>query len=216
MKPLIFLHVPKCAGTTVITALRGIYGDALYHDATFRQIKKRHLAWQWQINLPLTQHQDDLPKPQARCIVGHFTWMKYRHLEWPTFLFLRNPYHRLISQYSIGENREIAGFDDYVRRAPNNVSRMVGDLENYFFVGLLEHFEESMKMLEWYAGIEFNWPLEYRNYHKREKYRLTETDHRILLECNKEDFQLYDQARVRFYQQRAEYYERIKKQANTA
>ena len=204
---LIFVHTPKCAGTTIITALRGVYGDTLYHDADFRKIKRRHLSWQWQKHLPIDKHTWALPVEGCECVVGHFTWQKYRHLNWPMFVFLRAPWYRLISQYSVGENREHSTWEKYVREGENSISRMVGDLEQYFFVGIQEHFEESMRMLEWYAGISFNWPLAYRNHHKRDKYRPTEEDGQVFLEVNQQDIDLYDQARVRFYQQRREYYE---------
>lgn len=209
---LIYVHTPKCAGTTVITALRQVYGDTMYHDASFRRLKARHIAWQWQKHLPTDRCKDDIPGPDIECIVGHFTWNKYRYLNYPMFVFLRAPHTRIISQYSIGTNREHATFEKYCRDGANSISHMVGDLQQYFFVGIQEHFEESMKMLEWYAGIEFTWPLEYRNHHKREKYRWSKEDQWTFNECNKADIDLYNQARVRFYQQRRDYHEAKQKE----
>ena len=202
---MIYLHTPKCAGTTVITALIGVYADSLYYDRAFRKLKQRHLSWQWQKHLSLERNEEDLFSPNIECIAGHFTWNKYRYLNWPMFVFLRAPHERIISQYSIGENREHSTFEKYCRDGANSISRMVGDLQQYFFVGLQEHFEESMRMLEWYADIEFTWPLEYRNHHKREKYSWTKEDRQVFVECNKDDIELYDQARVRFYEQRRQY-----------
>jgi len=132
------------------------------------------------------------------------------------FVFLRAPWDRLISQFSIGQHREITTFEKFTRDGTDSISRMVGDLEQYFFVGLQEHFEESMKMLEWYAGIQFNWPLEYKNHHKREKYRPTKEDKQVFLQSNEKDIKLYDQARVRFYTQRREYYEAKQKESKEA
>ena len=210
---LVYVHVPKCAGTTVITALRGVYGDTMYHDADFRRIKQRHLAWRWSNALPLVENK--LSIEDSQCVAGHFTWKKYAYLQWPMFIFLRNPFDRSISQYSIGNNREVVTFQEYVKAGANSIARMVGDLDRYFFVGIQEHFEESMQMLEYFAGIQFTWPLVYRNHHKRDKYVLSKEDHKVLVENSTDDIMLYDQARVRFYQQRAEYYEWQKEQVNT-
>lgn len=207
---LIFLHVPKCAGTTIITALRGIYKDTLFHDMDFREIRRRHLAWPWQCELPM--EREEMTIPEVMCIAGHFTWQKYQHLEWPTFVFLRNPITQVVSQYSTGQNREVAAFDWFVRRGANSISRMVGDLSQYFFVGLQERFEESIEMFEWCTGLEFQHPLEYRNianggFYRREKYRLTPEERLLIEQVNQADIELYNQAKVIWYKQQQRYYE---------
>lgn len=157
----------------------------------------------------------------VKCIGGHFTWKKYAHLGWPMFVFLRNPVDQVTSQYSSGQNRDKAGFDWFVRKGANSISRMVGKLDRYFFVGIQEHLEESMRMLEWYAGIKFEWPLPHRNkseegFYKRDKYRPTPEQQRLIKEVNQEDMKLYSQARVRFYEQRREYAEAKEKAEETA
>jgi len=202
---MIFVHVPKCAGTTIITALRQVYKDRLYHDTDFRRIKTRHIAWQWQNQLPFGRHKEPVPIPCFKCIVGHFTHEKYSYLKLPMFVFLREPLPRVISQFSIGITRERTTFEKFVVDGANNVSRMVGPLSQYFFVGLLEHFEESMRMLEWFGNISFTWPLAYRNHHKREKYRISDDQKALFLSTNQKDIDLYAQACDRFYQQREIY-----------
>jgi len=205
---LIFLHVPKCAGTTLITALRGVYEDQLLHDMDFRQIRRRHVAWPWQCQLPLERQEMD--REEVTCICGHFTWQKYQHLKWPTFVFLREPVSQVISQYSTGQNRDKAEFDWFIRKGTNSVSRMVGDLSQYFFVGLQERFDESIEMLEWCTEMTFEKPLVYRNisnggFYRRDKYVPTAEERKLIEEVNQADIELYNQAQVIFEEQRKTY-----------
>ena len=142
-----------------------------------------------------------------RCIAGHFKWQKYERLQWPTIVFLRNPVDRLVSQFSIGANRERTTFEKYVQQARNSMTGMVGSLDRYLFVGLQEHFTESMRMLEWYTGISFTWPLLYRNHHKRPKIEIDLIDRCRIIANSDLDLVLYREALKRFCTQRREYRE---------
>jgi len=129
------------------------------------------------------------------------------------FVFLRDPITQVVSQYSTGENREVAAFDWFIEKGANSISRMVGDLSQYFFVGLQERFEESIEMFEWYTGIEFKKPLEYRNvgnggHYRRDKYEPTPEEYSLIEEHNQADIEIYNQACTLFYKQKQAFDER--------
>jgi hypothetical protein len=79
--PLIFLHIPKTAGTTFNSILRDVYG------AGFLRIKPRH--WQKTRRIPA----------DVRVITGHMPWGV--HKRWDVaanyVTFLRDPVERIIS-----------------------------------------------------------------------------------------------------------------------
>ena len=115
----------------------------------------------------------------------------------------------------------MAEFEWFMRKGADSVPRMVGDLRQYFFVGLMEHFEESMRMLEWYSGLQFQWPLEHRNkaeegWYQRKKYRPTPQERQLILDVNPKEVKLYKDAKERFEEQRREYGEAKKEAKVTA
>jgi len=203
MKNLIFVHVPKCAGTSVTIGLKSVYGKHLFVDRSWRRYRGKSQRWQWHSRLPFDDSEIVFPKPDVRCVAGHFTHVKYSFLGWPKFVFLREPYARVVSHYSVRGHRAVVSFEDFVRSGENSISRMVGDLRQYFFVGLQEHYEESMKMLEWYAGIKI---LNiHRNFRRVPVYEPTEGEGSLYRKLNGQDFDLYKEAKKIFNRQRSEY-----------
>jgi len=203
---LIFVHVPKCAGTSVIDALAKVYKSKLWHPMEFRRTR-RHVGWQWQSSLTFTEGDlSKAPSKYVRAIAGHFTWRRWGHLDWPNIVFLRNPRDRILSQYSIKGNRKAAkSFKDFMDSGPNSMSQMVGTLSRYTFVGLQEHFEESMEMLEWHLGVSFKRPFKYRNLNKAPKFVPTKKGYRYIDHSSRDDIRLYKEALRRFEQQREAY-----------
>ena len=203
MTNLIFVHVPKCAGTSVIIALKSVYGKQMWVDRSFRRYRGEKRGWQWQSRLPL--EPSNLFPQNTTCITGNFTWMKWNALGWRKIVFLREPYARAVSQYSVRGHREAATFMEFVRTGENSISRMVGDLRQYLFVGLQEHFDESMEMLEWYVGIKFARPIPFRNFRRVPVYEPTEGERSDFLKLNGLDLDLYKEAKKVFNRQREEY-----------
>ena len=64
-KPLIYTHVPKCAGSSVVRLLRDWFGDQ-YHK--LNQDERRDIV------LPRVETKDKKGKwlPNVKCIHGHF------------------------------------------------------------------------------------------------------------------------------------------------
>jgi hypothetical protein len=129
--------------------------------------------------------------------------MKWSFLGWPKFVFLREPYARVVSHYSVRGHRAVTTFGEFVRTGENAVSRMVGDLRQYLFVGLQEHYEESVDMLEWYAGIKMQ--KIHRNFRRVPVYEPNDQDCNLFHCFNGLDIDLYRQAKEIFNRQRSEY-----------
>ena len=203
MTNLIFVHVPKCAGTSVRTGLWSAFGDHLWVDRSWRRYRGRNAGHQWHSRLPLDNEVVKLPRPNIKCVAGHFTHMKYTFLGWPKVVFLREPYARVVSHYSTRGHRQATTFEKFVRTGENSISRMVGDLRQYLFVGLQAHFEESMDMLEWYAGIKLS--RNHKNFRRAPVYEPSEKEASLYRNLNGQDFDLYEQAQKVFNRQREEH-----------
>lgn len=200
---LIFLHVPKCAGTSVTRGLKSVYGEHLFIDRSWRRYRGRNKGWQWHSRLPFDDSVIEFPRPDIGCVTGHFTWVKYTFLAWDKIVFLREPYSRIVSQYSIRGHRKATAFGKFVRTGENAVSRMVGDLRQYSFVGLVEHFDESMDMLERYIGAKMK--RVHKNFRRVPVYEPTKRQIRLFHRLNGQDIDLYKKAVEIFERQREVY-----------
>lgn len=85
---LIYLHIPKCAGTTMMSVLRANYGDGLYrvgNGGGWRQFHKR----------PAAQREC------ITCLTGHMPWglCQYVRAPYQHAVMLRNPIDRVVSLY---------------------------------------------------------------------------------------------------------------------
>ncbi|MEO0410086.1 MAG: sulfotransferase family 2 domain-containing protein [Cyanobacteria bacterium P01_A01_bin.135] len=118
-KTLIFLHVPKAAGTTMASILTGQYGEQTsYH--TKRQAHQQMEA------MPEAQRR------QLRLIHGHMPFGLHRHLSqpWTYFTMLRHPVDRVISHYY------------YILNSPDHsgypVAKAARDITDYVSCGMQE------------------------------------------------------------------------------
>lgn len=91
MPPLVFLHIPKTAGTSVLATLGNVFGDAgvrrlgpgeLHREAIEALLASAALA-------------------NIRCLAGHFPAHAFgdRLFEFPVFTVLRHPVDRVMSLY---------------------------------------------------------------------------------------------------------------------
>jgi hypothetical protein len=80
---------------------------------------------------------------------------------------------------------------------------MVGDLRQYFFVGLQEQYKESIEMLEWYTGLKLR--KVHTNFRRVPVYEPTKKQIRLFRRLNGQDIDLYKKAKEIFNKQREEY-----------
>lgn len=113
-KTLIFLHVPKAAGTTMASILTAQYGKSTSLH-TKRQAHQQIKA--------MSKEQ----RRQLRLIHGHMPFGIHRHLSqpWTYFTMLRHPVDRVISHYYY-----ILNSPDHVGHAIAKAARNLGDYVN--------------------------------------------------------------------------------------
>jgi hypothetical protein len=80
---------------------------------------------------------------------------------------------------------------------------MVGDLRQYLFVGLQEHYEESIDMLEWYTGIQMR--RIHRNFRRVPVYEPSRAEEALFHILSGHDLDHYKEAKRVFNRQREEY-----------
>lgn len=159
---LIAVHIPKTAGTTFCKFLLSIYG----HEHVIEYYGETKLAVE-RLNFMSEEKVQEVldSKPEIKAITGHFTSDKYAK-SYPNtkmVIWLRDPIKRLISHYYYWQTRkptndlhkividnklsllEFAQLDE-IR---NFMSKYVVNhsLEDFFFVGIQEYFEEDIKIL---------------------------------------------------------------------
>ena len=182
--PILFEHVPKCAGTTLVNILGRKYPPRrILHVIPARR--------EDQINA--YADLDEVGRKKYDLIMGHgvYQFRKYLPGEVKAFTFLRNPVDRVISNYFyildqpghhlydriIGEGIGLKEYltsgvtrtvHNYITRAVSlfRLSELTADpqaaletalenLENdFFFIGLVEHFDLSLLLL----GKNLEWP----------------------------------------------------------
>ncbi len=163
--PLVFVHVPKTAGTSFRYALREQFGDAgLAYDYGPQAYETTPLVRR------LVHEQPDLPRLREELIAagvkvlcGHVPAARYADVfgRQNLLVIVRDPVQRLVSEYfhncrHMGERRPLAEF----ARDPRFIDhqyRLVSAVAppDYGFVGLTEHYAETVAA----ANRRFGWRL---------------------------------------------------------
>lgn len=144
---IIFIHIPKTAGSSFRFALEDLYN--------LEEICRDYDASD--SNLPLTE--------QSKIISGHFHASKYRE-RFPNakeILFLRDPLDRVLSNYFFNrfqDRKTLLSLEEEKKHIHlrldrgdcglcNLMANMIGirELESFFFVGITEFFKEDVSTL---------------------------------------------------------------------
>src|SRR5215472_9066715 len=179
-KTLIFVHIPKSAGTTLSRII-----DWEYNPRRVYSLIGRYFRWSYNRLLQLPQHRIS----QIQVFKGHMPFGLHRHLTQPaTYLtVLRNPVDRTISDYNFSANGllhpdhrevkrltlseficttpynniqtkllagQIPGYDFLAGECtPQMLTAAIENLRNHFaLVGLTERFEESLALAKLIFG----------------------------------------------------------------
>ena len=99
-RPFLFLHIPKTAGTSLITLLGNIFGERHIHRLRDNELETSA------VNAFLTSPAMD----NVRCLVGHFPVHAFagRFDEFKAFSVLRDPVERVMSLYRFLRTRSPA------------------------------------------------------------------------------------------------------------
>ena len=164
--PLLFVHVPKTAGTSFITAMENYFGPgSLEYDYGANSPKTSPLVQGYAYRQPNlgALHQSVL-QGSTKAFCGHFPVEKYVQEFGPqnTMVFLREPIQRLVSEFlhSTRQHGYKKDFSDYYRDEYyiNRQSNFAGGIpiEDFGFVGITEHYLDSIAL----ANLHFDLDLQ--------------------------------------------------------
>jgi hypothetical protein len=238
---LIFIHLPKCAGTTLNRIIEWEYDP-------MRVFSIDPVLFLWSYQKLNRWPTDRLAKMQV--FKGHMPLGIHRRLPQPStyITFLRDPVERVISAYYFARNYFLhpkhhwiskLSLEEYVRVSPNHNVQckyisgrpFVGDhhsgdcdeqvleaakenLNKYFsLVGLTERFDEGLAILK----IMFGWEIaKYAKFNvtksRLKKTSLPAATVELIAERNKYDVALYDYAVPIFEATRAKYGDAVQQQ----
>lgn len=199
MKRFVFVHIPRCAGTSFVHELKQQYGPLVFHDKSFRNYRHPNgliLCDRVAENINYMRVYRFNPT-YHRVVFGHFSIDKYWGLGWHNVTFLREPVKRVLSYYNVflKENPRCR-LRDFVRMHSDFIFKMTGgDLSRFDFVGISEYMNESLKRLR--EKLEFNIPVPMikLNHHNRPfSYKPTDYDIKLIKEHNQQDIRIYEKA----------------------
>jgi hypothetical protein len=240
-KTLIFLHLPKCGGTTLNRIIEWEYSP-------LRIFSIDPVLYLWSYHKLNRWPESRLAKMQV--LKGHMPFGIHRRLRRPfTYItFLRDPVERVISAYYFAKNYLLhpkhhwiskLTLEEYVRVSPNhNVQtkylsgrEFVGDyhagdctdemlamakenlVRHFSLVGLTERFDEGLAILK----INFGWQIsKYAKFNvtkiRLKKASLPANTVELIKERNRYDVSLYDYGVPIFNETRTRYGDEVQKQ----
>ncbi|MFA7554984.1 MAG: sulfotransferase family 2 domain-containing protein [Spongiibacteraceae bacterium] len=207
--PLIFLHIPKTAGTSFRLAANDIFNqDAVWLDygpesesttpevmATVHGGSKESLLKQ-------------LKENKVKFYSGHFTVEDYlslfgRQARWCTFF--RDPVQRVLSDYkhvvrNYGVKKSLEEFCqlEWQKNEQYKCARGLS-LKDFYFIGLTEEYDRSIKVFNALTGLSV--PYLEMNKGKpsiAEAHQDTNEIMALIRRCNQQDIEFYEQAREEF------------------
>ncbi len=214
---LIFVHIPKSAGTSFKGLLKKIYkpseiivvdSDGWYKDMNYSVAANR-------TNLPGAQQIQ--PPASVKCITGHFNASCFVNL-YPNadyITWVRDPIQRMISHYNY--YLRIGAY--YGQIAPTKRSYDIIDLETYAthsynvnfmtqlinipltkfkFIGIVEKYDEEIKRFKETFGIDINEESQHYNLNPEKKsvqetYNVSDEQKEKLMKLHAEDYKLYNE-----------------------
>lgn len=213
---LIFVHIPKTAGTSFKNLLSKVYSPSetividsseWYKDTVYSSIISREC---------LPGAQQIRPSSNIRYIVGHFNADRFIDL-YPNATYItwvRDPIQRLISNYNYylrsgvyyGEMKtekrkyDIIDIETYTTHKHNlNImcQQINIPLSKFKFIGIVERYEEEIIRFKELTGINLVDDSNYANInpdkkHVKETYKLTDEQKQKLTILHDQDYKLYN------------------------
>ena len=205
MDPLLFVHIPKTAGSSFRMGIDRLFGE----DASMRDYGLKSSETSVEIRRSIYADEDpwklraSLSAGKNRILVGHFPVMRYAGFfdALRVFTIVREPVQRVVSEY--GHFVRNYGFKgslmEFSRQAPfvNKQTDMLAGLplEAIGLVGLTERYQDTMRLFGQLFGFQ-PIPLEENKGREDlcEPYVLSPEEENELRQLNRRDLALYQRA----------------------
>ncbi len=208
--PIIYLHIPKTAGTSFRKSAEQYFGP----DQVLNDYGEKSTNTSEDIRSALYD-SNDVAKLRAsgmehKLLTGHFTLVKYREIfpDSPVVTFFRNPVDRVISEYIhfsshynfTGNLRDFYTEKQFQNRQHRSMSGCAPDDLDFF--GITEEYQRSLEMFNQRYGT--NFPMVKLNVGKYTGHSdsvATNDELDEIRELNLKDLELYHKALEVFEQQ---------------
>jgi hypothetical protein len=205
---LISIHIPKTAGTSFRNILKDVYGD--------KNVVRLDIPNNVELNKK--KFEGNKLDPEIRVVHGHFSYKRLTEAfeiqkDIPVITWLRDPATRVISNYyyldmilrkELDEERKGLNIllkmeKSLLEYASTKVNRnriwkfMKGmAIEDLFFVGLTEHYEEDLK----YLGQKLGWKKHkiFQHNPTADKPEVDQETIDRIKELNSKDYKIYNRA----------------------
>ncbi|MFA0813011.1 sulfotransferase family 2 domain-containing protein [Microbulbifer epialgicus] len=209
VKPIVFVHIPKTAGTSFRWGADSFFGkENVCRDYGKKSLETSVIVRDW-----LSSEKDgwiferEFIRQGYQFLTGHFNAAKYIDIfdAGRVITFLRDPIQRIVSEYNhiVRNTGNEVSFESFYRNPEyiNRQLRLVGrrTWTEFGFIGFVDAYQESLSLLNRKFNIEI--PYLHKNIAKSERVEPQLLSAEQLLELrslNAEELDFYDRARIQF------------------
>ncbi|MFV8781647.1 hypothetical protein ACNKU7_04415 [Microbulbifer sp. SA54] len=208
MNPLVFIHVPKTAGTSFRFGVDQLLGaDRVVRDYGPQSPETSSIVRDWVLNQrDLWQFRREFDNGGYHFITGHFNAQRYVPAfgVQRCFTFLRDPVQRVYSEYQhFVRNYEYKqDFPTFYRSAPF-INRQLRMFDNVSWpalgmIGFTEYYRESLEFVEAKFGLSVPLLEENRGRDNVREYEIPADQLEEVKKINQRDIRFYDAALEQF------------------